>query len=115
MRGENDLEEGRALLLERPAGACGDPGPAGCQRGELPADTDAHLLVEAITSPLLARVLLTGEPLEETLVPRLVDLVLDGARVRPPGRRQAVPLPAGEAGDRRASHPTRPPTSRQRR
>lgn len=28
----------------------------------------------------LARVLLTGEPLEETLAPRLVDLVLEGSR-----------------------------------
>ncbi|WP_406368362.1 TetR-like C-terminal domain-containing protein [Streptomyces sp. NBC_01546] len=52
----------------------------GIERGELPAGTDPHLLVEAITGPLLARVLLTGEPLDDTLVPRLVDLILDGAR-----------------------------------
>jgi AcrR family transcriptional regulator len=88
VRGEKDLEEGRrsywSARLERAQTLV----RRGVERGELPADTDPHLLVEAITSPLLTRVLLTGEPLDETLVPRLVDLVLDGAR-------QAPPLPAG--------------------
>ncbi|MEV7545646.1 hypothetical protein [Streptomyces sp. NPDC089915] len=39
--------------------------------------------MEAVIRRGSARVLLTGEPLEETPVPRLVDLVLDGARSRP--------------------------------
>ncbi|UUU38222.1 TetR-like C-terminal domain-containing protein [Streptomyces sp. NBC_00162] len=80
VRGENDLEEGRRSYwnarLERGEALV----RRGIERGELPAGTDPHLLVEAITGPLLARVLLTGEPLEDTLVPRLVDLILDGAR-----------------------------------
>ncbi|MCX4825259.1 TetR/AcrR family transcriptional regulator [Streptomyces sp. NBC_01142] len=54
----------------------------GIGRGELAAETDPRLLVEAIASLFFARVLLTGEPLGEDLAGRMVDLVLDGARPR---------------------------------
>ncbi|WEB44365.1 TetR/AcrR family transcriptional regulator C-terminal ligand-binding domain-containing protein [Streptomyces yunnanensis] len=92
VRGEDDLEEGRrsywSTRLERAEALV----RRGIDRGELATDTDPHLTVEAVTGPLLARVLLTGEPLEETLVPRLVDLVLDGARApRRQDRRQDRP------------------------
>ncbi|AJT69528.3 hypothetical protein T261_7931 [Streptomyces lydicus] len=88
VRGDDDLEDGRrsywSTRLERAEALV----RRGIDRGELAADADPHLVVEAITGPLLARVLLTGEPLEEPLVPRLVDLVLDGARgPRAQGRR----------------------------
>ncbi|MFI7067041.1 TetR/AcrR family transcriptional regulator [Kribbella sp. NPDC050124] len=52
----------------------------GVERGELPVQTDPHLVLEAISSSLIVRVLLTGEPLDEAVVARLIDLVLDGAR-----------------------------------
>ncbi|SHN34639.1 DNA-binding transcriptional regulator, AcrR family [Streptomyces yunnanensis] len=92
VRGENDLEQGRrsywSSRLERAEALVRH----GIDRGELAANTDPHLVVEAITGPLLARVLLTGEPLEETLVPSLVNLVLDGARgLRDEGQCQAEP------------------------
>ncbi|WP_329587350.1 TetR/AcrR family transcriptional regulator C-terminal ligand-binding domain-containing protein [Kitasatospora sp. NBC_01250] len=80
VRGESDLEEGRRSYWQARLERAETLVRRGIDRAELPADTDPHLLVEAIAGPLLARVLLTGEPLEATLVPRLVDLVLDGAR-----------------------------------
>ncbi|MGW2278654.1 TetR/AcrR family transcriptional regulator [Streptomyces sp. NPDC001770] len=55
----------------------------GVERGELAGDTDARLLMEAVSGPLFARVLVSGAPLDEELAERLVALVLDGARPRP--------------------------------
>jgi len=54
----------------------------GVERGELAADTDPGLLIEAAGGPLFVRVLLSGAPLDDALVRRLVDLALDGARPR---------------------------------
>ncbi|MFH8240789.1 TetR/AcrR family transcriptional regulator [Streptomyces sp. NPDC018321] len=55
----------------------------GVERGELAADTDAGLLVEAVSGPLFVRVLLSGAPLDDALVRGLVDLALEGALPRP--------------------------------
>ncbi|MCZ9351907.1 TetR/AcrR family transcriptional regulator [Streptomyces mutabilis] len=55
----------------------------GVDRGELAADTDPALLVEAVSGPLFVRVLLSGAPLDEALVRGLVDLALEGALPRP--------------------------------
>ncbi|NEY33783.1 TetR family transcriptional regulator [Streptomyces sp. PRKS01-65] len=55
----------------------------GVERGELAADADPGLLIEAVSGPLFVRVLLSGAPLDEALVAGLVDLALDGARPRP--------------------------------
>ncbi len=52
----------------------------GIARGELRPDTDAGLLLETLIAPLNGRLLLTGEPVDEQLGERIVDLVLDGAR-----------------------------------
>jgi AcrR family transcriptional regulator len=52
----------------------------GVERGELAEGTDAGLVVEAISGPLFTRVLLSGAPLDETLVRGLVGLTLDGVR-----------------------------------
>lgn len=49
-------------------------------RGDLRPDTDAALLLETLIAPLHGRLLLTGEPVDEQLGERIVDLVLDGAR-----------------------------------
>jgi AcrR family transcriptional regulator len=53
----------------------------GIARGELRPDTDARLLLETLIAPLHSRLLLTGEPVDERLGERVVDLVLDGARI----------------------------------
>jgi AcrR family transcriptional regulator len=51
---------------------------AGVRRGELPAGTDARLLVEAIVGPLWFRRLVTGEAVDLRVARRLVDQVLPG-------------------------------------
>ncbi len=52
------------------------------RRGELPASTDANLIIEAVIGPLWVRLLLTGEPITEELADRVVQLVTDGAMPR---------------------------------
>ena len=54
----------------------------GIDRGELPADTDIDLAVEAILGPIFYRHLLSGEPVDRALARRLVEHVLR----RPDGR-----------------------------
>ncbi|MCW5249689.1 MULTISPECIES: TetR/AcrR family transcriptional regulator [unclassified Streptomyces] len=54
----------------------------GVRRGELAADTDPGLLIEAVSGPLFVRVLLSEAPLDGELVRGLVDLALDGGRSR---------------------------------
>lgn len=51
----------------------------GVARGELRPDTDSGLLLETLIAPLHGRLLLTGEPVDEQLGERIVELVLDGA------------------------------------
>jgi AcrR family transcriptional regulator len=51
-------------------------------RGELPADTDARLVLELLVAPLHVRTILTGQPLTEDLPERVVDVLLDGLRPR---------------------------------
>lgn len=57
----------------------------GVERGDLRADVDPRLVLEAMVAPLHARILLTGEPVDADLARRLVDLVLTGAGPRPRG------------------------------
>ncbi|HBF81204.1 MAG TPA: TetR family transcriptional regulator [Streptomyces sp.] len=54
----------------------------GVDRGELAPGTDPGLLIESVSGPLFARVLLSGTSWDDTLVPRLIALALDGARPR---------------------------------
>jgi AcrR family transcriptional regulator len=51
----------------------------GIERGELRAGTDGRLLLEMLIAPIHGRLLLTGEPLDDDLAERLVDLALSGA------------------------------------
>jgi AcrR family transcriptional regulator len=51
----------------------------GIERGELRAGTDGRLLLEMLIAPIHGRLLLTGEPVGDELVERLVDLALNGA------------------------------------
>ena len=57
-------------------------------RGELPVGANGPLILEAIFSPLSARLITAPEPTDEAFVCALVDLVLAGARAgggaRPP-------------------------------
>ncbi len=55
----------------------------GIDRGELPADTDPDLVIEALLGPLYLRLLITGEPLEMAFVVRVVDLLLAGLNAAP--------------------------------
>jgi AcrR family transcriptional regulator len=50
----------------------------GVERGELPADTDPELLVEAIVAPLYLRLLVTDRPISAAYADRIVDSVLSG-------------------------------------
>lgn len=52
------------------------------ERGELPAGTDARLVLEMLVAPLHVRTILTGEPLTEALPEQLVDVLLEGLRPR---------------------------------
>lgn len=49
------------------------------QRGELPADTDANLIIETVVGPLWVRLILTGEALTEGLADQVAALVAAGA------------------------------------
>lgn len=48
------------------------------ERREVPADTDAQLVLETLIAPLQFRILSTREPIDREWCHRLVDLVLDG-------------------------------------
>jgi hypothetical protein len=50
----------------------------GVERGELAADTDLELLLDALIGPFVYRRLLTGGAIDETVVERLLALVLPG-------------------------------------
>jgi AcrR family transcriptional regulator len=54
----------------------------GIERGDLRADTDPRLLLEMLIAPIHGRLLLTGEPVDDDLAHRLVDLALNGAAAR---------------------------------
>jgi AcrR family transcriptional regulator len=59
------------------------------ERGELPPDTDASLILDICVGAVFYRLVVSGEPVGEALAARLVDLVLDGISSRPaapPGR-----------------------------
>ncbi|MBX3227351.1 MAG: TetR/AcrR family transcriptional regulator [Labilithrix sp.] len=48
-------------------------------RGELPASTDAYLVLDCIFAPVMSRILKFGESVDKKTRERLVDLVLTGA------------------------------------
>ena len=50
----------------------------GVERGELPVDTDVELLLDALIGPFVYRRLLTGGAIDESVVDRLLALVLPG-------------------------------------
>ncbi len=52
------------------------------ERGELPAGTDDHLVVEMVLGPLVHRVLVSGLPVNDAYLGGLVDAVLHGVAAR---------------------------------
>lgn len=60
---------------------------AGIARGELAADTDVELVLDALAGPLYIRLLITGEPIDPDYAPAAVDLVL--ARYGTKGRERS--------------------------
>lgn len=71
------------------------------QRGELHPGIDHRLVFEALMGPLHMRLLLTREPLEDTFLDGVVDLVLDG--IASHGRRAAAPSGSGRVSGRRSA------------
>jgi AcrR family transcriptional regulator len=58
-------------------------------RGELPPETDAALVVEALLGPIYFRLLMSREPLDKRFVRDLADLI-SGAAASPRARRRAA-------------------------
>jgi AcrR family transcriptional regulator len=54
----------------------------GIERGDLRADIDARLLLEMLVAPIHGRLLLTGEPVDDDLAERLVEVALNGAATK---------------------------------
>ncbi|MFN8039976.1 MAG: TetR/AcrR family transcriptional regulator [Acidimicrobiales bacterium] len=50
------------------------------ERDELPADVDADLLLDLVLAPLFYRVLLSGEPVTDRYLRRIVGSAVEGAR-----------------------------------
>ena len=49
------------------------------ERGELPADADANLIIETVIGPLWVRLILTAEPLTDAIADQVAALVAVGA------------------------------------
>lgn len=52
-------------------------------RGDVSAETDANIVIETLLGPLWFRLLLTREPLDDSLVDRIATLVATGVTPRP--------------------------------
>jgi hypothetical protein len=53
------------------------------RRGDLPASTDPDFLNELIVAPLYYRCIVLGEPLPRDYIHKVVDVVLQGLKVKP--------------------------------
>jgi AcrR family transcriptional regulator len=51
------------------------------ERGEVVAGTDPRHVIEAVIGPIHLRLLLTGEPVDDAFLARIVDVVVDGVAV----------------------------------
>jgi hypothetical protein len=50
----------------------------GIERGDLRPDTDPRLVLETLIAPVHSRLMFTGDPVDDDLAERLVNLVFDG-------------------------------------
>jgi AcrR family transcriptional regulator len=69
----------RQLAGERRA-RCYNVVVRGMERGELRSDIDADVVTDMLAGPIFQRVLFRHLPVDDTLVERIVDTVLDGVR-----------------------------------
>lgn len=76
------LDEARRRVLEERMDAMGVVLDRAVLRGDIGAGVDRRLALEFLHAPIYARVLLTRDPVDESYVGRLVDLLLDGLRAR---------------------------------
>jgi AcrR family transcriptional regulator len=71
------------------------------ERGELARGTDPRRVIEAIIGPIHLRLLLTGEPIDDSFLQDIVDVVVDGVARRPAGRTSSSPNRGTSSGKRR--------------
>jgi len=76
----------------------------GIDRGELPADTDADLVIEGLLAPIYLRVLLSGQSATADFLEQLIELLLDGALHRVASRRPASRAQSPVAEARPSGH-----------
>ena len=72
----------RASFLSPRRAALGSVLERGVRRGELRADLDYELALDFLGGPLFYRLLITGGPVDETLARGVIEVMLDGLRVR---------------------------------
>jgi AcrR family transcriptional regulator len=53
------------------------------EKGEMPANTNVDLVIEALLAPIYLRVLLSGESVTRDFFNQLIEFLLDGVRHRP--------------------------------
>jgi AcrR family transcriptional regulator len=61
------------------------------ERGEVAIATDPHRMIESVLGPIHLRLLLTGEPIDDSFLQGIVDVVVDGVARR--RRRRRAPSP----------------------
>ncbi len=61
------------------------------ERGEVETGTDPRVVIEAVLGPIHLRLLLSGEPVDQSFLEGVVDLVVGGAAGRGPGRSRLPP------------------------
>ena len=76
----DDLAESVRAFMSRRVAATTVVVERAIERGEVPADTDPNLVIEALVGPIWFRLLLTGEPIDDAFLTPLIDLVDGGAR-----------------------------------
>jgi hypothetical protein len=61
-------------------------------RGDISASVDPRQVIESALGPIYLRLLLTGEPLDQTFLQAIVDLVVDGLRKAAPIQETCSPV-----------------------
>lgn len=72
------LEGFRRSFLDARRANCRTLLERGVERGDIPADVDTGLLMDALAGTVFYRQLVSGEPIDQALPERLVDLLLPG-------------------------------------
>ena len=75
----------------------------GIDRGELPPDTDADLVIEGLLAPIYLRVLFSGQSVTADFLEQLIELLLDGAIHRVASSRPASEAQSSAVAEGRSS------------